>query len=466
MRLTTERSLAQRLARSYGHGEHGEAPKVRFRVSFSIVSILTLSLFQIAIPLDIAAEETKVIQGMYLSLSGTETRGNPDSPFARLAIEPDSSLGALAALDIRPDWNLDADSYSNYSLRFSTRDISGQAVASAQGGPSSGFAIAIDQAWVKASFGEGWGLAFGRRELKWKDGGYWNPSDVVNNSLVWNSAGEAPGRDSVELFGLIPFTDLNLDLSAAVALASGIENPAELPYYLALGSILYPFELRAKLAVQDGRQPLVGAAAKLSLSSGNLYADGLYLRDHPLARTDDDSVIDATFPERGNWFRYCVGGDWTLDTAQTRVAETLSMRLEYLRQDDGLGADQMKAYFSHLGGMQLDDPSAATDPTAVQAVAYGLEAKKWGGRFFALGKDYLFASFTLGELAKQHISLTEACVLNIDDLSFALRSSLSWSPRNLLTISATAANYGGKAGGEALMLPYSAQYTLSLSRSF
>jgi hypothetical protein len=389
---------------------------------------------------------------MSLSLSGTQTQGNNSSPFARLPSDP-----SYAPLNLRPDWNLDAYSYSDYSLRFSTRELSGQVIASAQGGPASGLAISIDQAWIKASFGEGWGLAFGRRELKWKDGGYWNPSDVANNSLAWNATGAPRGRDSIEITGLLPFMDFNLDVSAATALESGVENPLKLPYYLAAGSILYPLELRAKAAFQWGRLPMVGAAAKLTLSSGNLYVDGLWLREAPLANSGA-SALDPSFPSEGNWLRYCLGGDWTLNVAETRIGETLMMRVEYLRQDDGLDADGMGKYLDGLDAMPL---ASASD-----GAAYAKAAGAWGGRFFALGRNYLNAGATLGGIANQHLSLTEGIVLNIDDLSFALRSSLSWTPRNLVTISLEASNYGGKAGGEALALPYSAQYSLSLSRSF
>jgi hypothetical protein len=396
------------------------------------------------------ADETKVIQGMYLSLSGTETRGNGSSPFARLPVYTDY---VYAALRERPDWNLDSYSYSDYSLRFSTRELSGQVQASAQGGPGSDFALSIDQAWIKATLGEGWGIAFGRRELKWKDGGNWNPSDVVNNYLSWGATGQAQGRDSVELFGLLPFMDFNLDLSAAAALRSGVSDPLELPCYFAVGSILYPLELRAKAALQSGYRPRLGASARLSLSSGELYADGLWLGDNPIAHN-----FDAASASVGSWFRCCGGADWTFDLSASKLASAISLRLEYLRQDDGLSVGQLGKYFDTLSSFDLASSSGPSD--------YVREAALWNGRFFALGRDYAFLGFSLSEIAQEHLSLSCGCDMNLDDLSFALQSSLSWSPKNLFTICLSAAEYGGKAGGEALMLPYEAQYSLSLSRSF
>jgi hypothetical protein len=404
-------------------------------------ALRTLAVLAMAALLALASacEETKVIQGMDLSVAATETQSDLSSPFNRLATGGEWSLGSY--------------SWTNLSLRFQTRELSGRIAASAQGGAQDPFAISIDQAWIKATIGEGWGIAFGRRDLGWKDGGVWNPSDIVDNSLAWNATGSPPGKDSVEVIGLLPFRDFNLDISAATVLASGIESPAELPLYLALGSILYPIELRAKLALQEGRQPFVGGAAKLSLPAGELYADALWLSDHPLAAT-----VDPSFSPAGAWFRYCAGAAWTVDLSSTKIASTLGLRMEYLRQDDGLSPQRMKSYAAYLEGLSLSTPT--------EVAAYGQAAGLWRGRFFALGKDYLYFGLDLGEIALLHLGLSSSCVLNIDDFSVALRNSLSWSPKNLFTLSLSASNYLGDAGSEARMLPASASYSLTLARSF
>ena len=397
----------------------------------------------LAWPSATSAEEIKVMQGMDFSAAGTEYQGNASSPFARL---PPVN-----------DWNLDAYTYSKYSLRFQGTGASGQVVASAQGGPSAPFALSVDQAWIKASFGEGWALAFGRRYLKWKDGGFWHPSDVVNNYLSWSAAGaalgaQAPGRDTVELIGLLPFMDFNLDISAATALAPSLANPGELPYYFQVGSILYPLELKAKAAVQSGFSPLVGASANVSLESGSLYADALWLQDRPIAAQFELG------PSSGSWFRYCAGASWTFSFKSTPLAQSLFLQVEYLRQDDGLTSSQMTGYFDGLAAL----------PIAQQAdqAAYGAEAGKWNGRFFALGRDYAYAAFSISEIAQAHIGLSAGCVANLNSLSFAVQSSLTWSPRYLMSICLSTTNYLGSAGGEAFALPISGQYSLTLSRSF
>ena len=389
----------------------------------------------------LGAEQIKILQGMDFSLGGNEFQANGSSPFTRTQVSANWSLYP----------SLDAD----YNLRFQGEaGVSGQLAASIQGATSTSLAAELDQAWVRAAFGEGWGIAFGRRNLKdWKDGGYWNPSDIVNNYLPWGIVGasgvQIPGKDSIELLGLLPFTDLNVDLNAATVLPPGIDSPASLPFYFTAGSIFEPFELRLKAAFQSGRLPYVGASAHVTLRSGSLYADGLWLQDQPIA------AAFGLGPSTGSWFRYCAGAQWNIDISQSRLAQSLFLQAEYLRQDDALDASQMSGFFDALAAMPLANSS--------DGAAYGAAAKIWNSRFFALGRDYLYAAFYLGEIANAHIGLFESCVLNIDDLSFGLMSSLAWSPRNLFSISFSASNYGGRAGGEAFMLPYAAQYTLSRS---
>ena len=385
-------------------------------------------------------EEVKVMQGSDFYLYGIENQGNASSPFVR--------FGAPA------DWELFPTLYADYTLRFQTPSgVSGQVIASVLGATSTTLVPALDQAWVKATFGEGWGLAFGRRVLNdWKDGGYWNPSDVVNNYLSWGELGQAPGRDSVELFGLLPFDSLNVDVNAATVLPASAGSPADLPFYITAGSILDPVELRLKAACQSGRLPYLGGAARLTLQSGALYVDGLWLQDRPFA---SEFGFGAS---TGSWFRYCAGGNWTIDISQSRLADSLYLQAEYLRQDDGLDAGQMASYFDGLGSMPL--------ATASDAASYGTAAETWNGRFFALGRDYLYAAFSMGEIANAHIGLSASGILDVDELSFAVQSSLTWSPRNLFSVCLSATNFGGRSGGEASMLPYAAQYTLTLTRSF
>jgi hypothetical protein len=393
---------------------------------------------------DAGLDATKVIQGIYVSLAATESMAREGSPFLR----------AVGDLD---EWGLASSAYTSYSLSFRSRGVSGQVSAWAQADASEDLAGAIGQAWIKATFGEGWALAFGRRELQWKDGGYWNPSDVVNYRLRWDlvsgaDGGEARGRDSIELLGLLPFMDFNLDLSAATAFSADYADLEKLPLYLAAGSILYPFELRAKAALQKDRLPILGAALKLSLTGIDLYGDLAWFFDHPLAAELDPSFASA----EGSWPRFCVGGTWSADISRSKLAKSLNLRLEYLHQADGLMADQGGAFFARLGSYDL-----TTDFDL-----YAADAAAWDGRFFALYRDYAILVLDLGEIANAHLGLSASGLANLDDGSLVLRGALSWKPKDLVTISLGSTGYFGPAGSEARSLPKVFDCTLALSKSF
>jgi hypothetical protein len=391
-----------------------------------------------------ALDETKVIQGISVSLAATETMARKDSPFLRWMSDVD-------------EWGLASSAYSSYSLSFRARGVSGQVSAWAQADASESLAGAISQAWIKATFGEGWALAFGRRELQWKDGGYWNPSDVVNYRLSWDpvggaDAGEIEGRDSIELIGLLPFMDFNLDVSAATVFSAQYDDLEKLPLYIAAGSILYPFELRAKAALQADRLPILGAALKLSLTGIDLYGDLAWIFDHPLAREIDSSYSAA----EGSWLRFCLGGTWSADISRSKLAKSMTLRIEYLRQDDGLTADQGESYFA-----RLDSYSLPTDFNLYKA-----DASAWADRYFALYRDYALIALDIGEIANAHLNFSASGLVNLDDLSLALRGKLSWTPKNLMTISLGGTGYFGPEGSEAKALPKVFDCSLTLSKSF
>lgn len=392
-----------------------------------------------------ALDETKVIQGVYVSLAAAETMAREDSPFLRWMSDVD-------------EWGLASSAYSSYSLSFRARGVSGQVSAWAQADASESLAGSISQAWIKATFGEGWALAFGRRELQWKDGGYWNPSDVVNYRLSWDlvsgaDGGEIEGRDSIELIGLLPFMDFNLDVSAATVFSAQYDDLEELPLYIAAGSILYPFELRAKAALQADRLPILGAALKLSLTGIDLYGDLAWIFDHPLA-------AELGFgADEGSWLRFCLGGTWSADISRSKLAKSMTLRIEYLRQDDGLTAGQGSDFFDYLSGIPTPDPSPTSTP-------YWIALGAWADRFFSLYRDYAAVVLDIGEIANAHLNLSASGLINLDDRSLALRGKLSWTPKNLMTISLGGTGYFGPEGSEAEALPKVFDCSLTLSKSF
>jgi hypothetical protein len=396
--------------------------------------------------------EPRIAQTFKLGASFQASPSNSDSPFLRAAeIE---------------DWSIASSVSSLYALTFFAPGISGRASLSAFAAAPADFSFSLDQCWARATLADGWGLTFGRFELNWRDGGRWNPSDVVNGKAAWAAETPVAGRDALELLGSIPLPDFAIDVNLATAIVSELHDFGDIPAYAALGAIVYPFEFRLKAAFPPGSfafetLPLFGASVKYSGGSLNAYADALCLFENSLAGELRQSAADSAWTEERNgqafWTRWCLGANYAWGFS-SRLLKSLSLGLEYLRQDDGLSRASGQAYFSRLESADLSTPPGLA--------AYAEDALLWNGRFFSLYRDYLSVSVNLGGIARRNLDASADGVVNLDDGSFAISSSLSWQPRGLFSITLSAMNYGGPSGSEGRRLPVSAKYSLAFQKSF
>ena len=181
----------------------------------------------------------------------------------------------------RPTGRFRPSLYTDYTLRFQTPSgVSGQVIASVQGAASTSLTGAVDQAWIKATFGEGWGIAFGRRVLNGLEERRLLESIGCRQQLPRlgkRDGGQAPGKDAVELFGLLPFTDFNVDINAATVLPADAESPAGLPYYL----MPVPYSIPWSSGSRPHSKP---AGSPTSERPPGLYARvGSLIRRRPLA---------------------------------------------------------------------------------------------------------------------------------------------------------------------------------------
>lgn len=395
---------------------------------------------------------TRVAQALDASTSFWASKANPDSAFLR-GQSPEA-------------WDLGSTVAANYGLTFYAPGVSGRALLSASAQAPEDFSFALNQCWVRATLAEGWGVKFGRFDLNWKDGGRWNPSDVVNNKALWGSDATVPGRDALEILGSIPLPGFALDLNLATAIVDELHGFGDIPAYAAVGGIVYPFEFRLKAAMPPGAfagtaRPLFGASAKVSLASLNAYADALLLFEDPLSEGLGASAADSSWiaeaDGRGCWSRWCLGASYAWGFPSPAL-KTLSVGAEYLRQDDGLSRGAGNAYFAGLRSADLS--------SAAGAAAFALDAARWGGRFFSLYRDYLFLKASFGGIARQDADLDIYGVANLDDGSIAIRAAAAYRPKGLFSVTLSAMAYLGPEGSEARELPLSATYALGLSKSF
>jgi hypothetical protein len=122
-------------------------------------------------------------------------------------------------------------------------------------------------------------------------------------------------------------------------------------------------------------------------------------------------------------------------------ADTSMLSLEYVF--DGEGLDE-RGFRDYVRLLSFGGPLAASDPAAAAALqsALGESAETDPGsparyRFEALRRHYLFASYSKPQVADD-FTLGLALALSLTDFSGQLVPSVTWAPREWLTLNATA----------------------------
>ncbi len=362
---------------------------------------------------------TRVIHGF--SLMSWATHSIPDRHSPSYPIFAD-----------QPDYS--ANSLMDYTARFITDSATGTIVAEGLLDHSGEYFGTILQAWCGASMIDGWVLNFGKKIVKWEDGGFSNPSDIVNVRAEYAKKGGREGRHLVELVGTLPVGDsFVLDLSAVTTLDPATSKVAEVPIFLACGTTLYPFEIRLKGGFYNGSTPDVGLALKASLYNLQWYIDALYSREPDLSsisRGEADTL------------RVCLGFTGTLPLKRP-YAKGLEFAFELSGRSDGLTRDEGMAYVRGGGRVAADSPFKPY-------VEY---------RWYAFGKA------SLRNIANVNLDWTEIWHINAVDRSGMVESKLSWAPRNVFTITGSYTLRYGDSSSESATLGSRHQFEIAVMKA-
>lgn len=364
--------------------------------------------------------DTRVIQGFSLMCWAKQTLPDVDSPvYPIVSDDPDFSANSLA----------------DYTLRFITNAATGTVVAEGTMNTKDEYDGKILQAWCGLSLFDGWALNFGKKIVKWEDGGFTNPSDLVNARRTYGQKGEREGRSLAELVGVLPVGDaFSLDLSAVVPLDPSTERISDTPVYLSCGTMLYPFEIRLKGGFQNGSTPDVGLALKASLLNLQWYVDALYSRESSVTAIDRD---------KADIFRGCLGVTGTLSLRKP-YADGIDFAFEVSGRSDGLSRDEGAAYVTDVGRL-------ASNPAFRVYDEY---------RWYAFGKA------TVKNIGNANLDWSESWYCNMVDPSGSLESKLSWSPRKVFTVDFAYTFRHGDSSSEVATFGSRHQFELTLSKSF
>lgn len=364
--------------------------------------------------------QTRVMQGIAFKTWATRNSPDTDSPaYPLVAGNPEFASNSLV----------------DYTLRFISNGASATSVAEGTINEQGVYDGKILQAWCGVSLADGWALNVGKKIVKWQDGVFTNPSDVVNGHVSFAHKGEREGRLLSEVNGVLPLGDtLTLDLSGVVPLDPAIGRVQDLPAYFACGTMLYPFEIRAKGGFQSGTAPVAGLALKASIIGCQWYADSLYSRE---------SDISAIAREKDDYFRFCSGVTGTIPLVRP-YADGIDFAFEFAYRNDGLTKDE--------GVTFMNDPvRLAGDPAF---------------RLYDEYERYGFAKLTLGNIGSATLDWSETWYLNLVDPSGSIESKLEWSPKKVFTIDFAYTFRHGESSSEIAAFASRHQFELSFSREF
>ena len=364
--------------------------------------------------------DTRVIQGFSLMSWAKQTFPDEDSPvYPLIADDPDFSANSLV----------------DYTLRFITNAATGTVVAEGTMNSKGEYDGKVLQAWCGASLFDGWALNFGKKIVKWEDGGFTNPSDLVNARIAYGQRGEREGRQLAEIVGVLPVGDaFSLDLSAVAPLDPATERAADIPVYLSCGTMLYPFEIRVKGGFRKGSTPDIGLALKASLLNLQWYVDALYSRESGVTAIDRDKT---------DIFRGCLGLTGTLPLRKP-YADGVDFAFEVSGRSDGLTRDEGVSYVTDVGRI-------AANPSFRVYDEY---------RWYAFGKA------TMKNVGNANLDWSESWYYNMVDTSGSLESKLSWSPRKVFTVDFAYTFRHGNSSSEVATFGSRHQFELALSKSF
>lgn len=364
--------------------------------------------------------DTRVIQGFSLMSWAKQTFPDNDSPvYPLVADDPDFSANSLV----------------DYTLRFITNAATGTVVAEGTLNSKGEYDGKVLQAWCGVSLFDGLALNFGKKIVKWEDGGFTNPSDLVNIRLAYAQKGEREGRALTELIGVLPVGDsFSLDLSAVALLDPATENASDIPVFLSCGTMLYPFEIRAKGGFRNGSTPDVGLALKASLLNLQWYVDALY---------SQESSVTAIERDKADIFRGCVGVTGTI-LLRRPYADGADFGFEVSGRSDGLTRDEGVAYVTDVGRLAANPAFRVYDEY----------------RWYAFGKA------TLKNIGNANLDWSESWYCNMLDPSGSLESKLSWSPRKVFTVDFAYTFRHGASSSEVATFGSRHQFELTLSKTF
>lgn len=402
-------------------------------LKFQLLSILIFILFLLPSYI-IFGQEVNIVQNFSLYFQNYDYFFNKGSDFLLLSEINDDSIFLNNTLIL-------------YSISFIYPGIRGllslQNVLIDQSTPYLSFKIL--QAWIKVNLGNGWGISFGKKISNSMECYFKNPSDIINNKLKFGDNNQLEGRDIFEILGVLNIFGLPLDLTIIILFPDDISKLEKLPIYLAIGTIIYPFEIKFKSYLQKDYKPFFSGVFKFSLNNVNIYFDSLYYSINDIPITVERQNKD--------YFKYLAGISFPIVFANSSIIKAINIIIEFYHRDDGLTYSEAENYYKFLEQLSNSNPSEYLEEIS-------------SFEFFDLYKNYIFFNINFNILFIKNIDITFYCILNLEDYSFFIKPEISFEIKRFFNIIFSYFYFYGDKYSEAGQYPYYQILSLTLSKEF
>jgi hypothetical protein len=265
----------------------------------------------------------------------------------------------------------------------------------------------------------------GKQFIKWGDGVFFNPADVVNASRdPLRPSNEAEGNPvihisipiqsyaTIDLLGIVREgeTDSTSDLPAVFRISSGSGNMSMFGYAM----------------VQKNRTPVYGYNADFVLSLSDeadltMYTEGILRKSSRLSYIDSNGTVAAR--KDGMYWGTTIGGRINLKFPAFRHFDKWTVMAEYYRNDENWSRGEYGNMYDHL-------PADIT---------IGKQYVPFRG-----GRQYLYSNLSVSNVFISFLSIDSGVVLNLEDRSGIALESLSYQYNDNTEIGGRSEFYFGR----------------------
>lgn len=336
---------------------------------------------------------------------------------------------------IENDDNFQSSTILDVSFRAITDYATGYIISDVEWVKNDEPSLTIKQAWAKILLGDGHGVYIGKKVSRWKEGGYRNPTDLLNPTIPLLYRGSAEGRFLTELSGNFSLgVEHSLDYSIILPMDQYDDNGQIYPVYFSLGALIYPLEIKVKSEFYDSFEPNVGLVLKTSVGDLQIISDTLIRQETKFESFKDRSGI--SFLES-----LSILGNIALPK---RFSESISFLLEYNWLSDGIKDGESQEYIQWL--LQNNESTVLS--------------------FSRDYRQYFIAQARLNRLFLKDLNYSAFFILNLEEFNNYIVNGIEFSPVENFNINLQYVLNNGEDNSEKALMGFDSLFRVSLKKVF